>query len=60
MAILVTLYDNVLCFALCSTVEKKETVAKKHSTCFSSSDGEDIAGVTGSQTVHRKHANVVS
>lgn len=33
---------------------------KKHKTCFSSSDGEDIAGFTGAQTVLSKHADVVS
>lgn len=32
---------------------------KKHNTCFSSGDGEDIAGFTGAQTVPGKHADVV-
>lgn len=33
---------------------------KKYNTCFSSSDGEDIAGFTGAQAGLGKHADVVS
>lgn len=39
---------------------KKVTGKKvRHDTCFLSSDGQDVAGLTGARTVLGKHADVV-